>query len=328
MAERAEAGARRASARRGPTCSPRAAPTAWTPIGSPARSRERRRASDAWPAEVHPAFVTRLLQRSREYGASAAALRHELDAALAATGQTVEDAIRSEGQHQAAEQAAHGEPDRQPPARSRRSTGASSSRASASSSRCCSAIRPRVYGRMDFRSRDRYRHAVEELAEPTGDGAAAGRAQERRARAAGRRTDAGRARGARRLLPDRRRPAASSSRASAGSPGLRQRIRRLFFRHATPGYLGAIALGTARWSRRRSPTPTRTAGAGPLLVWVALLTLVPASELTIQIVQRIISQLIPPRRLPRLDLDRVPGVGAHDGHRADDPRQRRARRAI
>ena len=27
-----------------------------------------------------------------------------------------------------------------------------------------------VYGRMDFRSRDRYRHAVEELAEPTGDG--------------------------------------------------------------------------------------------------------------------------------------------------------------
>jgi len=27
-----------------------------------------------------------------------------------------------------------------------------------------------VYGRMDFTSRDRYRHAVEELAEPTGEG--------------------------------------------------------------------------------------------------------------------------------------------------------------
>ena len=26
-----------------------------------------------------------------------------------------------------------------------------------------------VYGRMDFRSRDRYRHAVEELASPTGE---------------------------------------------------------------------------------------------------------------------------------------------------------------
>ena len=41
-----------------------------------------------------------------------------------------------------------------------------------------------------------------------------------------------------------------------------------------------------------------------MLVWVALLTVVPASELTIQIVQRIISNLIPPRRLPRLDLCR------------------------
>src|SRR4029434_5273502 len=27
-----------------------------------------------------------------------------------------------------------------------------------------------VYGRMEFRSRDRYRHAVEELASPTGEG--------------------------------------------------------------------------------------------------------------------------------------------------------------
>ena len=43
-----------------------------------------------------------------------------------------------------------------------------------------------VYGRMDFRSRDRYRHAVEELAAPTGEGAAAARAEERRARPAGR----------------------------------------------------------------------------------------------------------------------------------------------
>ena len=74
--------------------------------------------------------------------------------------------------------------------------------------------------------------------------------------------------------------------------------------------------------------PIRTGGAGPVLVWVALLTVVPASELTIQIVQRIISYLIPPRRLPRLDLDRVPDDGAHDGHRSHDPRQRGARARI
>src|SRR4029079_11509594 len=45
---------------------------------------------------------------------------------------------------------------------------------------------------------------------------------------------------------------------------------------------------------------------GTLLVVVASLMLVPASELTIQLLQRIISYLIPPRRLPRLELDQVP----------------------
>src|SRR6185436_9685942 len=53
-------------------------------LDTPAGSR------DAWPSYVHPAFVIRLLQRSREHE-SAAALRNELDAALAARGQTVED---------------------------------------------------------------------------------------------------------------------------------------------------------------------------------------------------------------------------------------------
>src|SRR4029453_4741307 len=62
------------------------------------------RARGTLPSYVHPAFVIRLLQRSREHE-SAAALRNELDAALAARGQTVEDAIRSDARHQAAEQA-------------------------------------------------------------------------------------------------------------------------------------------------------------------------------------------------------------------------------
>jgi cyclic beta-1,2-glucan synthetase len=34
--------------------------------------------------------------------------------------------------------------------------------------------------------------------------------------------------------------------------------------------------------------------------------MIPASELVIQVVQRVISYLIPPRRLPRLEYDRVP----------------------
>src|SRR5262249_56159375 len=63
------------------------------------------RAAHAWPPEVHPAFVLRLLQRSQEQD-DAFELRRELEAALAATGRSIETAIASEGRHQASEQAA------------------------------------------------------------------------------------------------------------------------------------------------------------------------------------------------------------------------------
>ena len=187
-----------------------------------------------------------------------------------------------------------------------------------------------VYGRMDFRSRDRYRHAVEELAEPTGDGQlrVALKSVER-ARQVAERTPDARER-ARRLLPDRRRPAAVRAERRLAARASRQRIRRLFFRYATPGYLGTIA-ARHRGARRASRSVyAYCARLARRRCWssVALLTLVPASELTIQILQRIISHLIPPRRLPRLELDRVPASARDDGDRADDPRQRRARRRI
>ena len=141
-----------------------------------------------------------------------------------------------------------------------------------------------VYGRMDFRSRDRYRHAVEELAEPTGE------AQLRvalksveRARQVAERTP-GRARRARRLSPDWRRPAAVRTRRRLAARDLAQRVRRLFF-----------ALRDARLPRhdRRSARRCWSRGAvayarahgwrGGAAGVVALLTLVPASELAIQI---------------------------------------------
>jgi hypothetical protein len=55
---------------------------------------------------------------------------------------------------------------------------------------------------------------------------------------------------------------------------------------------------------------------------VALLTIVPASELTIQILQRLISRLIPPRPLPGSNSGRYPSP-PDDGDRSDHPRQRR-----
>src|SRR5439155_477153 len=56
--------------------------------------------------DIQHAFVTRLLERSRALGAIASGLHQQLEQALAARGQTIEDAIRTEGQNQAAAQAA------------------------------------------------------------------------------------------------------------------------------------------------------------------------------------------------------------------------------
>jgi hypothetical protein len=101
VAERAQALARplpEASARRS---SPAIARIGALPIGWPARPEAER----VWPVDIAPAFVVRLLQRSRETEPEAGQLRRELDALLAARGQTLEDAIRSDGRSQATEQA-------------------------------------------------------------------------------------------------------------------------------------------------------------------------------------------------------------------------------
>ena len=158
---------------------------------------------------------------------------------------------------------------------------------------------------MDFRSRDRYRHAVEEMAEPTGEGQlrVALKSVERARQVAEQKPDDRGAHVGYYLIGGGRR---QFERGIGWSPGFGQRLRRLFFRRATPGYLGTISAGTGLLVAAALAYAYAYGWRGAELVWVALLTVVPASELTIQILQRTISYLIPPRRLPRLDLDRVP----------------------
>src|SRR5215207_4427920 len=123
---------------------------------------------DEWPAHVHHAFVTRLLQRARALGAIASGLHHQLEQALAARGETIEDAIRAEGQHQAAEQA--GVANLIGSLRLISTFDWSEFFESVSLVEQVLQRDPAgVYGQMDFRSRDRYRHAVEALARPTGE---------------------------------------------------------------------------------------------------------------------------------------------------------------
>ncbi|MGE5813844.1 MAG: glucoamylase family protein, partial [Acidobacteriota bacterium] len=256
-----------------------------------------------WPSQVHPAFVIRLLQRSREHE-TAAALRHELDAALTARGQTIEDAIRSEARHQAAEQAFMANL-----IGSLRLVSTFDWSEFFESVSLVEQVLQRdpaaVYGRMDFASRDRYRHAVEELAEPTGDGQVrvALKSVERARQIAERSPDAREAHVGYYLIGAGRQP---FERGIGYTPGAAVRLRRAFFRHATAGYLGAVGLLTTALVAAAVAYAHGRGWQWPMLLVVVLLTLVPASELTIQILQRLIARFVPPRRLPRLDLAHIP----------------------
>ena len=146
-------------------------------------ARAARRAADAYvaridavgkgapgslPVALHTAGIVQLLQRVREYGPRLSAVRAGLDEHLARGHVTSEDAIRSEHQRQAAAQVSVANV--------------------ITSLRLCSTLDwskyfeavslvervlqrdpAGVHARMDFLSRDRYRQAVEELADATGE---------------------------------------------------------------------------------------------------------------------------------------------------------------
>ena len=245
------------------------------------------------------------MQRFREYGEVASALRAQLTAALESKGQTVEDAIRAEGQHQAAQQASM-----------TNLIGSLRLISSFDWSEFFESVSlvehvlqrdpARVYARMDFRSRDRYRYAVEELADPTGEGQlrVALKSVELARRVAEVTPDARGAHVGEHLIGNGRR---QFERSVDWVPKPRQRIRRFCFRYATPIYLGIIGIGTLSLTGAAIRYAyDHGAHSRIALAVVVLLTMIPASELVIQVVQRVISYLIPPRRLPRLEFERVP----------------------
>ena len=257
-----------------------------------------------WPSEAHHAFVTRLLQRSRALGTIASRLHDTLESALAARGETIEDAIRSEGQHEAAQQASVANL-----ITSLRLIGTFDWSEFFESVSLVEQVLQRdpaaVYARMDFRSRDRYRHAVEELAAPTGESQflLALKVVEYARRAHVKAAESRASHVGYHLIGGGRREFEQSV---AWRPTVGQRMRRAFFAWATPLYLGAIAAGTAALVAAGVAYAASHGWTAASLLLVALLTLVPASEVAIQLLQRGISYLIPPRRLPRLELTAVP----------------------
>jgi cyclic beta-1,2-glucan synthetase len=153
---------------------------------------------------------------------------------------------------------------------------------------------------MDFATRDAYRHAVEQLARGSGrselDVAREAMAHARQAKGAedDRRTDPGFY-----LIGNGRVPFEMGLGYQAP---LLHRLLRLYVGLATPGYLGTIAVlsgGLFIWPLLAAGA----AGVGPMsLVVLALLAIVPASDLAIALLNRSVTALVTPAVLPRLEL--------------------------
>jgi cyclic beta-1,2-glucan glucanotransferase len=245
------------------------------------------------PHVLHVAFVDQLLQRMREHGAGAAGLRKQLEGRLDTSGTTVEEAVRAEHQRQAMNHLSMGN--------------------SITSLRLCATLDwndyvegvslieqilqrdpPGVYGRMEFTSRDRYRHAVEALADPTGEAqvrVALRAIESARQAAEALGTDSREAHVGYHLIGGGRRELEHDV---AYHPPLRQRLKRLVFEHATPLYLGAVALFTAL-GVAAAVAAAGAAQAPPWTrVWAGLLALIPASELAVAILHRLAHRIARP----------------------------------
>ena len=265
---------------------------------------ERERESGRLPAlpqTLHVAFVDQLLQRMREYGAGAAGLRKQLEERLEAAGATVEDAVRAEHQRQAMNHLSMGN--------------------SITSLRLCATLDwneyvegvslieqilqrdpAGVYRRMEFHSRDRYRHAVEALADPTG---------EAQVRVALRAIESAR-QAAETLGPDLRAAHVGYHLIGPGRRGLesdvahhpppRRRFKRFVFQHAPPIYLGSLALLTGIGVAAAVAAAGVSRAPQSLWIWVAALALIPASEFAVALMHRVVHRIAKPWPLPRLDL--------------------------
>ena len=258
------------------------------------------RSAGALPAHLTAAFIVQLLHRAREYGVRLSSLRTAVDDYLTSEKATAEDTIRGEHQRQGVAQVSMAN--------------------AVTSLRLCATLDWQeyvesvslveqvlqrdpagAYGRMDFLSRDQQRRAVEELAEPTGEGQVrvALKAIESARQSAANGSTADRAAHVGYHLVGGGRADLEAD--LAYRPKGFVRARRALLRHASAVYLGAVAIITIALVMV-AVVYAQHAGR-PLVVQlvVALLALVPASDFAIGWVQRIVVHIVGPKRLPRLD---------------------------
>jgi cyclic beta-1,2-glucan synthetase len=168
---------------------------------------------------------------------------------------------------------------------------------------------PGSFGEMDFATRDRYRHAVEALSRASGlsevevarkavaVSEAAPPADDGEPSAQGRKQDPGYY-----LISDGRPEFEQILHVRAP---LIQRLRRVYLRAAGRGYLATLVLATAAIMA----APLLLSGNWLAVALIAILAIIPASDLAIALVNWEVTHVLGPRALPRLDLDK--GVPSH-----------------
>jgi cyclic beta-1,2-glucan synthetase len=157
------------------------------------------------------------------------------------------------------------------------------------------------FGAMDFVTRDRYRHAVEDLARGSGHSeiSVANQALTQAGTRERHTEDLGY------YLISKGRP--SLEHALGYRVSLRHRLIRAYMASATWTYLGSIGIVTA-FLLCLPIIFTHALGVSPLvLIALALLAALPASDAATALVNRAVMEMFPPRALPRLELaDGVP----------------------
>ena len=165
-----------------------------------------------------------------------------------------------------------------------------------------------IYGRMDFATRDRYRHVVEEIAKashlPEIDVArkAIQLAHERTAGTIGRSGDDDRRAHVGFFLIDKGRP--RLERAAQMRLSFPEALRRVGGRIPLAAYLGAIAVITAALTAMLLAKAYGDGVTDDVLVALAILLPLAASQLAVGLVNWLATLLVTPRPLPRMDFSR------------------------
>jgi cyclic beta-1,2-glucan synthetase len=248
-----------------------------------------------------PAFVVELLQWLRDQPATAGPAWQGLHRALEAQGDSPEQMLRREHQREAANQLAIGNI-----VTTMRLISASDWPVFVEQvsvvERILKEDPARAYAHMDFPTRDRYRHSVEQLArgagkpEPDVARRAVALAREGVASDPGndRRHHVGYyliSRGRFRLEQDLGYPPTSG-----------ERVSRFLFRHPALGYLGTMAVIVAVILTAFVSHAARNGATWEQLLLVAAIALLPVSELAINLLNLLITTHVPPRQLPKLDM--------------------------